>query len=409
MLESDGALRSFRHRNFRLFFTANMLSNVGTWAQRIAQDWLVVSDLHKNGSELGIVTGLQFLPMLLFSLYAGSLADRLDKRKLLIITNAGAGLTAAVMGALILSRHITIMEVFVLAFTLGLFGALDTPVRQSFTSELVGKGDIANAVSLNSANFNLGRLIGPAVSGILIKYFHTGPSFLLNAGSYLVVIGALVLMRPEELNRPPKDDKERKMLDGIRYVRGRIDLVAVIATVFFASTFGLNFQIFNTLVSIKIFHKDAGAFGLLGSVLAIGSLGAAIMSTRLDQNRKPIFIMAFASLFGVALVVAAFMPTYMTYAFALPVCGFLALTTMISANTYVQTTTPPELRGRVLGLYILIFLGATPIGSPLIGWLADVAGVRQTVAICGALTTLGALFIYWLTRKRLSDHQHEAQ
>ena len=408
MLESEGALRSFKYRNFRLFFTANMLSNIGTWAQRIAQDWLVVSDLHKNGSELGIVTGLQFLPMLLFSLYAGSLADRLDKRKLLIITNAGAGLTAAVMGALILSRHITIMDVFVLAFTLGLFGALDTPVRQSFTSELVGKGDIANAVSLNSANFNLGRLIGPAVSGILIKYFHTGPSFLFNAGSYLVVIGALVIMRPEELDRLPKDNKERKILDGIRYVRGRIDLVAVIATVFFASTFGLNFQIFNTLVSIKVFHKDAGAFGLLGSVLAIGSLGAAIMSTRLDQKRKPIFIMAFASFFGVALVVAAFMPSYMTYAFSLPICGFLALTTMISANTYVQTTTPPELRGRVMGLYILIFLGATPIGSPLIGWLADAAGVRQTVAICGGLTTLGALSIFWLTRKRLSDHQHEA-
>ena len=408
MSESEGALRSFKHRNFRLFFTANMLSNVGTWAQRIAQDWLVVSDLHKNGSELGIVTGLQFLPMLLFSLYAGSLADRLDKRKLLIFTNAGSGLTAAIMGLLILSHRVTILEVFALAFTLGLFGALDAPARQAFTSELVGKSDIANAVSLNSANFNLGRLIGPAVSGLLIKYFHTGPSFLLNAGSYLFVILALVLMRPEELHRLPKDTKERRTLDGIRYVRGRIDLVTVIATVFFASTFGLNFQIFNALVSTKIFHKDAGAFGLLGSVLAIGSLGAAIISTRLDQKRKPNFIMIFASLFGVSLIVVASMPTYGTYALILPICGFLALTTMISANTYVQTTTPSELRGRVMGLYLLIFLGATPIGSPLIGWLADVVGVRQTVAICGVLTTLGALFIYMLTRKRLEEISHAA-
>ena len=408
MSESEGALRSFKHRNFRLFFTANMLSNVGTWAQRIAQDWLVVSDLHKNGSELGIVTGLQFLPMLLFSLYAGSLADRLDKRKLLIFTNAGSGLTAAIMGLLILSHRVTILEVFALAFTLGLFGALDAPARQAFTSELVGKSDIANAVSLNSANFNLGRLIGPAVSGLLIKYFHTGPSFLLNAGSYLFVILALVLMRPEELHRLPKDSKERRTLDGIRYVRGRIDLVAVIATVFFASTFGLNFQIFNALVSTKIFHKDAGAFGLLGSVLAIGSLGAAIISTRLDQKRKPNFIMIFASLFGVSLIVVASMPTYGTYTLILPICGFLALTTMISANTYVQTTTPPELRGRVMGLYLLIFLGATPIGSPLIGLLADVVGVRQTVAICGVLTTLGAIVIYMLTRKRLGEISHAA-
>jgi len=408
MSSSEGSLRSFKHRNFRLFFTANMVSNIGTWAQRVAQDWLVVSDLHKGGSELGIVTGLQFLPMLLFSLYAGSLADRLDKRKLLIITNAGGGLTAGIMGWLIISHRVTLIEVFILAFALGLFGALDTPVRQAFTSELVGKTDIANAVSLNSANFNMGRLIGPAVSGVLIKYFHTGPSFLLNAGSFGFVIVALVLMRPEELHRLPHDDKDRKIMEGIRYVRSRADLVAIIATVFFASTFGLNFQIFNALISTKIFHKDAGAFGLLGSVLAVGSLLAAVMSTRLDQRRKPIFIITCAALFGLALIVQASMPSYISFALTLPVCGFLALTTMISANTYVQTTTPHELRGRVMGFYILIFLGATPVGSPLIGWLADAVGVRETVGICGAMTTFGALITFWLMRKRLTSYNYAA-
>jgi MFS family permease len=408
MSSNEGSLRSFKHRNFRLFFTANLLSNVGTWAQRVAQDWLVVTDLHRGGSELGIVTGLQFLPMLLFSLYAGSLADRLDKRKLLIVTNAGGGVTAAILGWLIIAHKVTLLEVFVLAFSLGLFGALDTPVRQSFNSELVGKSDIANAVSLNAANFNLGRLIGPAVSGILIKYFHTGPSFLLNAGSYCFVIVALLLMRPEELNRLPKSDKERKIAEGLRYIRGRRDFIAVIATVFFASTFGLNFQIFNALISTKIFHKDAGAFGLLGSVLAIGSLGAAIISTRLDQKRKPLFIMGFSAVFGLSLIVQAFMPTYLSFAMALPVCGFLALTTMISANTYVQTTTPHELRGRVMGFYILVFLGATPVGSPLIGWLSDAVGVRQTVAICGGITTLGAICIFLLTRKALARYTFSA-
>jgi len=385
-----------------------MASNIGTWAQRVAQDWLVVSDLHRGGAELGIVTGLQFLPMLLFSLYAGSLADRLDKRKLLIITNAGGGTTAAILGWLIISHRVNITEVFILAFSLGLFGALDAPVRQAFTSELVGKSDIANAVSLNSANFNLGRLIGPAVSGILIKYFHTGPSFLLNAGTFLLVIMALVLMRPEDLHRLPKDDKDRKIMEGLRYIKSRHDLVAIIATVFFASTFGLNFQIFNALISTKIFHKDAGAFGLLGSVLAIGSLGAAIVSTRLDQRRKPLFIMTCSSLFGLFLIAQAYMPNYLTYSLMLPFCGFAALTTMISANTYVQTTTPHELRGRVMGFYLLIFLGATPIGSPVIGWLADVAGVRATVALCGALTTLGSLLIYSLMRKRLLKYTHTA-
>lgn len=385
-----------------------MGSNIGTWAQRVAQDWLVVSDLHKGGSELGIVTGLQFLPMLLFSLYAGSLADRLDKRKLLIITNAGGGITAIIMGWLIISHRINLTEVFILAFALGLFGALDAPVRQAFTSELVGKSDIANAVSLNSANFNLGRLIGPAVSGILIKYFHTGPSFLLNAGTFLMVIVALVRMRPEDLHRLPKDDKDRKIMEGLRYIKSRHDLVAIIATVFFASTFGLNFQIFNALISTKIFHKDAGAFGLLGSVLAIGSLGAAIVSTRLDQRRKPTFIMVFSALFGALLIVQAYMPNYLTFAMMLPFCGFFALTTMISANTYVQTTTPHELRGRVMGFYLLIFLGATPIGSPFIGWLADVIGVRATVAMCGAITTLGAFSIYLLMRKRLLKYPNAA-
>ena len=380
-----------------------MVSNIGTWAQRVAQDWLVVTDLHKGGSALGIVTGLQFLPMLLFSLYAGSLADRLDKRKLLIFTNAGGGVTAGILGWLIIAHKVTILEVFILAFSLGVFGALDNPVRQAFTSELVGKKDIANAVSLNSANFNLGRLVGPAVSGILIKYFHTGPSFLLNAGSFLFVVTALILMRPEELNRLPKDDKERKIMEGIRYVKSRGDLVAVIATVFFASTFGLNFQIFTALISTKIFHRDAGAFGALGSVLAIGSLGAAILSTRLDQKRKPPFIIAVAAIFGLFLIVQATMPTYLTFALVLPFCGFFALTTMISANTYVQTTTPHELRGRVMGFYILVFMGATPIGSPLIGWLADVIGIRETVALCGAITALGALFIYAVSKKRLQE------
>ena len=192
-------------------------------------------------------------------------------------------------------------------------------------------------------------------------------------------------------------------MEGIRYVKSRGDLVAVIATVFFASTFGLNFQIFTALISTKIFHRDAGAFGALGSVLAIGSLGAAILSTRLDQKRKPPFIIAVAAIFGLFLIVQATMPTYLTFALVLPFCGFFALTTMISANTYVQTTTPHELRGRVMGFYILVFMGATPIGSPLIGWLADVIGIRETVALCGGITALGALFIYVVSKKRLQE------
>lgn len=394
-------LRSFQYPNFTLLFTANLISNTGTWAQRVAQDWLVVTDLHKGGSELGIVTGLQFLPMLLFSLYAGSLADRFDKRKLLIVTNAGGGITAAILGWLTISHRVNLTEVFLLAFLLGLFGALDTPVRQAFTSELVGKSDIANAVSLNSANFNIGRLIGPAISGLLISAFNTGPSFLFNAGSFLFVILALFLMNPTKLHRNAVENKPRKVAEGLRYIKSRPDLIAVITTVFFASTFGLNFQIFNALLSTKVFHKSAGAFGALGSILAIGSLLAAVIATKLDQKRKPLFVMYCAGLFGISLVIQASMPTYFSYALFLPVSGFIALTTMIAANTYTQTTTPQELRSRVMGFYVLVFLGATPVGSPFIGWLSDTLGIRQTVAICGLITTFGTLAVYLIMRENL--------
>jgi MFS family permease len=396
-----GSLRSFRHRNFQIFFAANFISNIGTWAQRVAQDWLVVTDLHKGGSELGIVTGLQFLPSLLFSLYSGVLADRFNKRKLLLITNLGGGLTALILGLLVISKRVTLTEVCVLAFALGLFSALDAPVRQSFTSEVVGKSDVANAISLNSANFNAGRLIGPGVSGLLIKAFHTGPSFILNALSYLVVLVGLIFMKEKDLqlSEPPKI--KPKVIEALRNVRSRPDILALMSTVFFAATFGLNFQIFNALVATKIFHKDAGSYGILGSILAIGSLSAAIISAKLDKRRRPKFIMLSAAIFGVTLFAVSFMPTYASYAAFLPICGLVALTTMISANSYVQVTTDPALRGRVMGLYLLIFLGGTPIGSPLIGWLSDAIGIRHTVALCGVLTSVGAVATYFLLRERL--------
>ncbi len=396
-----GSLRSFLHRNFQIFFAANFISNIGTWAQRVAQDWLVVTDLHKGGSELGIVTGLQFLPSLLFSLYSGVLADRFNKRKLLLITNLGGGLTALILGLLVISKRVTLTEVCFLAFALGLFSALDAPVRQSFTSEVVGKSDVANAISLNSANFNAGRLIGPGVSGLLIKAFHTGPSFILNALSYLVVLFGLIFMKDKylQLSEPPKI--KPKVIEALRYVRSRPDILALMSTVFFAATFGLNFQIFNALVATKIFHKDAGSYGILGSILAIGSLSAAIISAKLDKRRRPKFIMLSAAIFGVTLFAVSFMPTYASYAAFLPICGLVALTTMISANSYVQVTTDPALRGRVMGLYLLIFLGGTPIGSPLIGWLSDAIGIRHTVALCGVLTSVGAVATYFLLRERL--------
>ena len=400
MINPEGSLRSFRHRNFRILYPANALSNIGSWAQRVAQDWLVLQLTH-SGRDLGLVTGLQFLPALLLSLYGGSLADRFNKRVLLYFTNIGGGLFSFVLGALVITHHVQIWHVYFLAFMLGIFTALDAPIRQAFTSEMVGKGDLANAVSLNSANFNAGRLIGPGLSGLLIAWFGTGPSFMINAGSYIFVIAALYFIRDEELHTSDKPATTAKISEGLKYVRARPDLLAVMVTVFFASTFGLNFQIFNALVATQIFHKGAASYGGLGSIIAIGSLSGALISARLDKGRRPRFIMVGAAVFGSGVALLALAPTYAIYAVMLPFVGCAALTTMISANSYVQTHSDPNIRGRVMGIYLMIFMGGTPAGSPLIGWMSTALGVRQTVAICGGVVVVATLVTYYLMRTKL--------
>ncbi len=399
-VKDTGSLRSFRHRNFRLLFASNFISNVGSWAQRIAQDWLVLELTH-SARDLGLVTGLQFLPSLIFSIYAGSLADRISKRKLLLLTNLGGGLTSLILGLLVITHEVKIWHVFALAFFLGLFGSLDAPARQAFTSEMVGKSDLANAVSLNSANFNAGRLIGPGLSGLLIAAFHTGPSFLLNAASYIFVIASLLAIRESDLFIEARPKSTVKASEALRYVRARPDIIAVMITVFFAGTFGLNFQIFNALMATQIFHKGVAVYGFLGTIIAIGSLSAAILAARLDTRRGVRFILKFAGFFGIALIISASAPTFLTYAIALPINGILALTTMISANSYIQSHTDPAIRGRVMGIYLMVFMGGSPFGSPLIGWLCTQIGVRQSVALCGALTFLAPLCIFAFMRDRL--------
>ncbi len=390
-------MRSFQHRNFKLFFISNFVSNVGGWAQRVAQDWLVLQLTH-SGRELGIVTGLQFAPSLLLSVYGGSLADRLNKRKLLMITNGGSALCALLLGILVLNHSVALWHVYVLAVLLGTFGALDAPTRQAFTSEMVGKSDVANAVSLNSANFNAGRLVGPGLSGLLIAWFGTGPSFLLNAASYLFVLGALYAVDESALFLEKKQEIKAKSIDALRYVRARPEIVAVMVTVFFMGTFGLNFQIFNALMATQVFHRGPAIYGLLGSVIAVGSLSAGIISARMDRRRGPRFIMAGAMVFGAWLSILAWAPSFLFYIAALPFAGFFALATMINANSFVQNATDPYIKGRVMGLYLLAFMGGTPFGSPLIGWMCQKIGVRETISACGVIAA-GAAFIISLVLK----------
>lgn len=401
MINPEGSLRSFRHRNFRILYPANATSNIGTWTQRVAQDWLVLQLTH-SGRDLGFVTGLQFLPALLLSLYGGRLADRFNKRTLLYITNLGGAFSALVLGTLVMTDTVRIWHVYLLALLLGIFTAIDAPIRQSFTSEMVGKSDLANAVSLNSANFNAGRLIGPGLSGLLIAWFGTGPSFLINAASYIAVVIALAAIRQEELHIDSEPQSDAKIREAWKYVRARTDIFAVMLAVFFAATFGLNFQIFTALMATSVFDKGPASYGSLGSIVAIGSLSGALLSAKLDQRRSPRFIIAFAVLFGFSVALTAIAPSYFTYMLTLPIAGALGLTTMIAANSYVQTKTDAALRGRVMGIYLTIFLGGTPVGSPLIGWLASVIGTRQTIFLCGVITVIASSAIYLLLRDKLS-------
>jgi MFS family permease len=393
-VKADGNWRSFRHRNYRILFPANAASNIGTWAQRVAQDWLILQLTNNSGTYLGLVTAVQFAPVLFFSLQGGALADRVNKRKLLMATNFVGALSSLGLGLLVLAGHVQVWHVFFFALTLGISSAVDAPIRQSFTSEIVGHSDIANAVSLNSANFNAGRLVGPALSGFLIARFDTGPSFLINATTYLFVIVALLRMRESDFFIQEKKVTQGTVREGLEYALARPDLYVVMLVVFFVATFGLNMQIFNALMATKEFGKGPASYGLLGTYVAIGSLTGALISARLERFRRTIFVIKGGVAFSLAITLLSIAPTYTVYSLWLPLCGLSALTMLITANSLIQVNSDPAIRGRVSGIYLLIFMGGTPFGSPLIGWLVEVIGVRQTIALCG-LISLGACLTIW--------------
>ena len=392
-MSNNSSLRSFKHRNFRILYPANALSNIGTWTQRVAQDWLVLELTDNDATTLGLVTALQFLPAMLLSLYGGLLADRFSKRKLLLLTNLGAGLASVFLGLLVISDSVELWHVYALALLLGIFTAIDSPIRVSFTSELVGKEDLANAVSLNSANFNAGRLIGPALSGFLIYQYGTGPSFLINTATYAVMVVTLLVIRDTDLHISAKPNRGNKLKEAFEYVLSRKDLMLVMLTVFFTTTFGLNFQIFIALMATREFGMTSKEFGILGSILAVGSLSGAVIAARLEKHRTTQNILTGACIFGILLIATAYLPTYWLYAAALPLLGATVLLTLISANTYVQSNTDSAVRGRVMGIYLMIFMGGTPIGSPLIGYTASLIGIRATMLLCGVVVLAAALIL----------------
>jgi MFS family permease len=383
--------RSLRVRNYRLFAGGQVISLIGTWMQRLAQDWLVLRLSHGSGTAVGITTGLQFLPTLLFGLYGGVLADRYPKRALLLIAQTGMGMSALVLGLLDVTGVVRLWQVFALAFALGLASVLDAPVRQAFVAELVGADLVGNAVSLNSATFNSARIVGPTIAGVMINAWGTGLVFLTNAASYLAVISGLLLLRPAELHPARREAREPgQLLAGLRYVRARPDLLVTIALVGIIGTFGLNFQITLALITTHVFGRGAGAYGLLSTGLAIGSLFGALLAAARRTVRLRLVLGA-ALAFGLLEVITGLMPTYWTFFALLVPTGAAALTMSTAANASLQARTSPTMRGRVMALYILVFLGGTPFGAPVIGWLATALGPRSSLLIGGAISAVGAV------------------
>jgi MFS family permease len=393
--------RALRIRNYRLYALGGVVSNTGTWMQRVAQDWLVLTLHHGSAAEastaLGLTTALQFLPILLFSPYAGLVADRMPKRRLLQLTQAWMGLAAVTLAVLALTDVVTSPMVFVLAFAFGLGAAFDAPARQSFVSEMVGPDDLANAVGLNSASFNLGRVVGPALSGFLIATLGsgvraTGAVILLNGLSYLAVIGALRLMRADELAPVERAPRGKGMVrDGIRYVRSRPDLKMVLMAGFFAGTFGMNFQMTSALMATQVFHKGPGEYGLLGTTLAVGSLTAALLGARRAAKPRPHWVIVAGVTFGTIEIGLGLMPSYLAFALGTPLLGLSLLTMLNSANTTVQLSTDPTMRGRVMALYMMLVMGGTPIGAPIVGWVGATFGARWTLIGGGAMSVFGVL------------------
>ena len=388
-----------------------MVSNTGTWMQRVAQDWLVLQlAAGTGGVELGITTGLQFLPFLLLTPFAGVIADRMPKQRLLQLTNLAMALPALVLGLLAVTGVAEVWHVYVLAFLLGSASAFDAPARQSFVSEIVDPADLTNAVGLNSASFNAARLVGPGVAGLLIAALGggavaTGWVILFNAVSYAAPVWSLRHLDTSRLDTPEPVSRGRGAVrEGVTYVRARPDLMLVLAVVFFSGTFGLNFQITSALMATEVYDKGAGEFGLLGSFLAVGSLTGALMAARREGVRHRLVVGA-ALAFGVSVTAAGLMPTYLTFALLAPVTGFLALTLITSANAYVQLNTEAGVRGRVMALYLMIFMGGTPIGSPIIGWIGEAFGARWTLLGGGLLTILGVTLsaLVFLRTRRTAD------
>jgi MFS family permease len=401
---------SLRLYNYRLWFAGALVSNTGTWMQATAQDWVVLTELtDHDATALGVTMALQFLPPILLIPVTGLIADRYDRRKMLMLTQASLGTLGLALGLLVVTGAVQLWMVWGFALLLGIVQAIDAPIRQSFVSELVPPAKLSNAVSLNSASFNGARLIGPAVAGVLIATVGSGWVFLINAASFLAVLSSLRFLRVHELEFKPRVKRAKGQIkEGFVYVRSRPDLVVVFVMIFIIGTFGMNFPIFTSTMATQSFGVGADGFGLLTSAVAVGSLTGALLSARRERPRMRVLVLASIA-FGATCTVAALMPTYWSFAAVLVTVGLSSITLMTTANGTVQLGAAPEMRGRVMALYMAIFTGGTPIGAPIVGWVANQFGPRVAIGVGAAAGfSAAAVAIVWLVRRQHLRLRHDS-
>ena len=377
--------RSLRSFNYRVWAAGALVSNIGTWMQRAAQDWLVLTQLtHHSASAVGIVMALQFGPQLLLMPWSGFAADHFNQRKLLMATQATMGVLALILGILTVTGRVQLWHVYTFAFLFGCSAALDAPVRQTFVAELVGDADLSNAIALNSTSFNAARMIGPAVAGLVIASVGTGWAFVFNGASFMAVLTSMSLLRTSELRPNARAHRTKgSVTQGLYYVWSRPDLRATLVMLFLIGTFGLNFPIFISTMAVGVFQTDARGFGLLSSMMAIGTMSGALLAASRERPRFTSLMLG-SAIFGLGCTLAAFSPSYWLFAAALVVIGVAALTVTNTSNALMQLSTEPAMRGRVMALRLGIALGGTPIGAPIVGWVADHLGPRWALGVGAA-------------------------
>ena len=390
-------------RNFRLFLFGHLVSSTGTWMQQVGQDWLVLR-LTDAPLPLGITLALQFTPMLVLGAWAGLAADRLDKRRLLLVTQTAMAVLALALGVLTATGAVRLWMVYALALLLGCATAFDMPARQSFVSELVGPDRVANAVGLNSASFNTARVVGPAVAGGLIAVAGIAPAFLLNAVSYLAMIGGLLAMDPDRLHRKAAVERGRGQIRaGVRYVWATPALRSTILLVLVVGMLGLNYRVAVPLLARFAFDGGPGAYGLLAAIMAAGAVVGALAVARRSRPTR-LLLVGSAAAFGVLSFAAAVAPTLALEAVVLFPIGMASLAFVATANSTVQLASSPQMRGRVMSLFGLVLLGSGPPSGLLSGWMAGQFGPRSILVLSGVSCVTAAAVAAVTGRRRADAH-----